>query len=78
MHYSKPVDTPFEQDLTLSIDQCPKIDKEKERMSNVPCASAIRSLMYAMLCTRPDICYTVGLVSRYQSNPGLAHWQAVK
>ncbi|XP_042973079.1 secreted RxLR effector protein 161-like [Carya illinoinensis] len=31
-----------------------------------------------MMCTRPDICYTVGLVSRFQSNPGLAHWKAVK
>ena len=78
MHYSKLVDTPVEKGLTLSIDQCPKTDKEKERMSNVPYASAIGSLMYAMLCTRPDICFAVGLVSRYQSNPGLAHWQAVK
>src|ERR1051325_6640353 len=34
--------------------------------------------MYAMLCTRPDICYAVGIVSRYQSNPGLDHWTAVK
>ena len=34
--------------------------------------------MYAMLCTRPDICFIVGMVSRYQSNPGLAHWVAVK
>ena len=74
MHYSKPMDTPVEKGLTLSIDQCPKTDKEKERMSNVPYASAIGSLMYAMLCTRPDICFAVGLVSRYQSNPGLAHW----
>ena len=31
-----------------------------------------------MLCTRPDICYLVGMVSRYQSNPGPKHWQAVK
>ena len=34
--------------------------------------------MYAMLCTRPDICYVVGIVSRYQSNPGLSHWTTVK
>ena len=33
--------------------------------------------MYAMLCTRPDICYAVGIVSRYQSNPGMGHWIAV-
>ena len=33
--------------------------------------------MYAMLCTRPDICYAVGIVSRYQSNSGPNHWVAV-
>ena len=47
-------------------------------MRQVPYASAVRSLMNAMLCTRPDICYSVGMVSRYQSNPGPKHWQAVK
>ena len=41
MHYSKPVDTPVKKGRTLSIDQCPKTDKEKERMSNAPSASAI-------------------------------------
>jgi hypothetical protein len=34
--------------------------------------------MYAMTSTRPDICHAVGLVNRYQSNLGKAHWQAVK
>ena len=34
--------------------------------------------MYAMLCTRPDICYAVGIVNRYQSNPEVGHWIAVK
>ena len=57
---------------------CPKTLEEKEKMSKVPYASAIGSLMYAMMCTRPDICYVVGLVSRYQSNPGHKHWMAVK
>ena len=78
MHYSKPVDTPVDKGLILSLEQCPKTEVEKQKMSNVPYASAIGSLMYAMLCTRPDICFAVGLVSRYQSNPGIAHWQAVK
>ena len=47
-------------------------------MRQVPYASAVGSLMYAMLCTRPAICYSVGMVSQYQSNPGPQHWQAVK
>ena len=47
-------------------------------MRQIPYASTVGSLMYAMLCTRPNICYSVGVVSRYQSNPGPKHWQAVK
>ena len=34
--------------------------------------------MYAMLCTKPDICFVVGMVSRYQSNPRREHLTAVK
>jgi len=78
MHYFKPMDTPIEKDLTLSLDQRPKIDKEKEIMNNFPYASAEGCLMYPTLCTRPNICFAVGLVSRYQSNPEPTHWQAVK
>ena len=48
-------------------------------MEGIPYASAVGSLMYdAMLCTRPDICFAIGMVSRYQSNPGLEHKTAVK
>jgi|UniRef100_A0A2N9FJA2 hypothetical protein len=57
---------------------CPKTQDEQEKMARVPYANAIGSLMYAMMCTRPDICYVVGLVSRFQSNPRLAHWKVVK
>ena len=47
-------------------------------MRQVPYAFAIGSLMYAMLCTRLDIYYSVGMVNWYQSNPGPKHWQAIK
>jgi len=47
-------------------------------MSKVPYASAVGSLMYAMVCTRPDIAHAVGVVSRYMNNPGKEHWMAVK
>ena len=62
----------------LSNDLCPKNLEQKEQMKKVPYASAMGSLMYAMLCTRSDISYAVGMVSRYQSNPGEARWKAVK
>ncbi|KAI5341865.1 hypothetical protein L3X38_009740 [Prunus dulcis] len=47
-------------------------------MSSIPYASAIGSLMYAMLCTRPDISYAVSITSRYQSNSGSEYWSGVK
>ena len=47
-------------------------------MSKVPYDSAVGSLMYLMVCTRPDIAHAVGLVSRYMANPGKIHWDAVK
>ena len=47
-------------------------------MKRIPYASGIGSLMYVMLCTRPDICYEVGIVSRYQSNPRMGRWIEVK
>jgi len=78
MLYSKPVETPVEKDLTLNLDQCPKTNQEKEKMKNVVYASVVGSPIYAMLYTRPDIYFAVGLVSHYQSNPGPTHWQAVK
>ena len=47
-------------------------------MSKVPYALAVGSLMYAMVCTRPDIAHAVGVVSRYMNNLGKEHWMAVK
>ena len=47
-------------------------------MEKIPYASAVGSLMYAMIATRPDIAFAVGVVSRYMSNLGKKHWEAVK
>ena len=47
-------------------------------MKVIPYASAIGSIMYAMLCTRPDVCLAISLAGRYQSNPAVDHWTAVK
>jgi len=43
-HYSKPVDNPVEKGMILNRDQCPKIYQEKEKMKDVPYASAVGSL----------------------------------
>jgi hypothetical protein len=47
-------------------------------MKSVPYAPAVGSLMYAMVTTRPDIAYAVGIVSRFMHNPGRPHWNVVK
>ena len=78
MQDSKQMDTFVDKSLSLNRDICPKTPKEKEKMSRVPYVSVVGSLMYAMMCTRPDICYIIGLVSRYQLNSGQKHRLAVK
>ena len=78
MNGCKPIDTLVAKSENLSKELCPKTQIEKEKMAHVPYANTVGSLMYAMMCTRPDICYAVGLLSRFQSNPRLAHWKAVR
>lgn len=55
MRNCKPIETPVEKNVGLSLDMGPKTPEEREKMSRVPYSSAVRSLMYAMMCTRPDI-----------------------
>ena len=78
MQNSKKGLLPFRHGVPLSDDQRPKTLEEEKTTRQVPYALAVGSFMYAMLCTRPDICYSVGMVSRYQSNLGQKHWDSVK
>ncbi|KAM2680165.1 hypothetical protein EV2_011992 [Malus domestica] len=66
---TKPISTPLAPHFKLSSLQCPKNDKEKLQMKNIPYANLVGSLMYAMVCSRPDIAHAVGMVSRYMHNP---------
>ena len=78
MQNSKKGLLPFRHGVPLFDDQRPKTIEEENMIRQIPYASAVRSLMYVMLCTRPDIYNSVGMVNRYQSNPRPKHWQAVK
>ena len=53
----------FRHGLPLYDDQRPKTLEEENMMRQIPYASVVGSLMYAMLCTRLNICYLVGIVS---------------
>ncbi|KAL0300300.1 UNVERIFIED_CONTAM: Retrovirus-related Pol polyprotein from transposon TNT 1-94 [Sesamum angustifolium] len=62
----------------FGIHQSPQNSLEENQMKNIPYASVVGSLMYVQVCTRPDIAFAVGMLGRYQSNPGIEHWKAAK
>nr|CAN72798.1 hypothetical protein VITISV_031251 [Vitis vinifera] len=62
----------------LNNEQCPKNDLEKDAMKTIPYDNAIGSLMYAQVCTRPDIAFIINVLGRYLLNPGHDHWVVAK
>ena len=78
MQNSKKGFLPMSHGKSLSVSQCPKTREERTKMDGIPYASAIGSIMYAKLCTRPDIAYALSMTSRFQKDPGEDHWTAVK
>ena len=75
---SKLASTLLATHFKLSSALSPQIEEEGEHMSHVPYASAIGSIMYVMVCTRPNISYAVSVVSRYMDRLEKIHWQAMK
>ncbi|KAG8497104.1 hypothetical protein CXB51_008305 [Gossypium anomalum] len=69
---------PMRHGISLSKEMCPSTPQEREHMSKIPYASAIGSIMYAMLYTRPDVLYALSMTSKYQIDPGKGHWTTVK
>jgi hypothetical protein len=74
-HCNDKITTPMETSSRLmpadpSYEADPKFRKQYQ--------SAVGSLMYAMLGTRPDLAFAVSVISRFSSNPTNAHWSAVK
>ena len=78
MQDSKKGFLPMSHGISLCKNQCPSTQDERDRMSKIPYASAIGSIMYAMICTRPDVSYALSATSRYQSDPGESNWIVVK
>ena len=78
MQQAKPVSTPIAPHFRLSKDQSPKTEEERSEMDDKPYASGVGSLMYAMVCSRPDIGYAISMVSRFLADPGQQHWAALK
>jgi hypothetical protein len=78
MEQSKKGFLPMSHGIHLSKTQCTSTTDELDRMSKVPYASAIGSIMYAMISTRPDVSYALSATSRYLSDLGESHWTVVK
>ena len=78
MPNAKLVSTPLAAHFRLSFALCPESHDEIEYMSRVPYSRAVGSLMYAMVCSRPDLSHALSVVSRFMVNPGKEHWRAVQ
>ena len=75
---SPTVSTPMDPGLRLSVSQVPLTPQDIEYMRTVPYINAVGALMYLAIATRPDIAYSVNVLCRFSSNPGVDHWKAVK
>ena len=78
MDQCKPVATPMGAHFKLRLSTDEEARIQSETMREIPYQSAVGSLMYSMIGTRPDLAFSVGLVSRFMSKPLKQHWQAVK
>lgn len=59
---AKHVSTPLVAHFKLSKVHSPKSNQEKKHMEKVHCTSVVGCLMYAMVCTRPDIAHVVSVL----------------
>ncbi|KAK4389627.1 Retrovirus-related Pol polyprotein from transposon TNT 1-94 [Sesamum angolense] len=70
MSQAKLVSTPLANHFKLFSEQCPKTDREIEHIAKVPYASAVGCLMYAIVCTHPNLAHAISQVCRYMSKLG--------
>jgi len=47
-------------------------------MANIPYCSVVGCLVYAMVCTRPNIAFAIGIINQYLEDLGIKHWSVVK
>ena len=78
MHNTKPVGSTLPMNCKLNSSQCPRGGNDKAEMRRVSYTSIVRSLVYVMVCSRPDTAFVVESISRYMTNPRKEHWTTVK
>jgi len=70
--------TPMDPGLHLDTSMAATTPEDMSFMKNIPYLSAVGAIMYLAVTSRPNIAYAVGVLARFNSNPGVAHWKAVK
>ena len=78
MEQSKKEFLPVLQGVKLSKTQSPTTAEDREIMKVIPYASAVGSIKYAMLWTRPIVYPALSLKREYNSDLGVDHWTAIK
>ena len=78
MKNSKPANVPLASNFILSAALSPRTLEESRYMENIPYSSAVGSVMYSMISTRPDLAQAISVLSRYMAKPGKGHWNAMK
>jgi len=68
MNGCAPSSTPLPAGLSLSIEDCPSTPEEVEEMAKVPYREALGAIMWLQVATRPDLSYTINVLSRFAQN----------
>ena len=72
-----PRNTPLPAGIQLDSSMSPKTDSERKEMKGKPYRPILGMVMWGQLDTCPDLSFTVSLLARFQSNPGMEHWNAL-
>ena len=78
MENSKRGFIPMRHRVQICKEHSPRTPEDRLLMEKIPYVSTIGSIMYAILCTRPDVAFVLSVTSRFQANPGESHWEAMK
>ncbi len=74
----KPLLTPMDPNKKLSVAQSPTTEAERAEMAAIPYIQATGGILWLARCTRPDLAKAVGVLCRFNANPGMEHWKALK
>jgi hypothetical protein len=78
MHACNPTPAPIVKGDKYGSFQSSRNQYEIDQMKSVSYSLDVRSLMYAQICTRPDLAFMTGMLGRYQKNLGVSHWNGIK